>query len=117
VNISGADVKTFADLSRVPGERFPIGVRFRKPIFDDDFVEAGMRAWFTGFEVYPDGEIKLFFYFGADDYNHNKRLFRKAYYKNGDKNTLVTAEEAGYYEEYYSVYAMATDLVDDYLYV
>lgn len=114
---NGGRYDTFGDWAKATGEVFPAHVVFRKPIFEDDFVEAGMRAYLTGVEVEGE-EIKLFFYFG-DDFDHNKRMFRQSYYGREalglDPKKLYTALETNDYQEYYSVYAMKTDKILDYL--
>jgi len=81
----------------------PVEVTFKKPIFEDDFPEAGMKAFFMGAEVDKGHNCwKLYFDFAPFE-EHNARFFKHAYY---DSNSVpcLTAIEAGMYEPKYSVY-------------
>ena len=102
------------DVASVNGSDFPIVVSFRKPIFGEDFIEAGMIAQLTGVELDSDGCVQLHFYLG-DHYEHNKKLMRRSYYGTSGVGKLLTAEESGNYDPYYSVYAESTDLVSKFL--
>ena len=45
------------------GHMLPIPVVFNEVIFDDDFVEPGMRALLTGIEEHDGSTLNLFFLF------------------------------------------------------
>ena len=96
-------------------------VVFLKPIFEDTFVERGMKAWLTGVEW--DQKIAsytLFFDF-SDFEEENAKYFRATYYPNrkteeleaATGRALFTAIEAGYYiakhHDYFSVGGVRDD--------
>jgi hypothetical protein len=92
-----------------------VPVQFVKPIFEDDFVEIGMKAWLTRFEydLEKDPElIQLFFDF-SDFEKENMKYFRETYYGNRytkeieekTGRSLFTAIETGNYSPKYSVWA------------
>lgn len=88
-----------------PDRVFAVRVAFKKPIFDDDFVERGMQAWFVGWEKDAKvGSLLLYFDF-ADFEQQNEKYFRRTFYgtSSSDKR-LLTAHEAGQYDPKYSVY-------------
>ena len=88
-----------------------VAVQFLKPIFEDDFVEKGMKAWLTDVEWEKKSECyKLYFDF-SDFEAENAKYFKASYYpnavteeKNLPKKQFYTALEAGQYEAKYSVY-------------
>jgi hypothetical protein len=88
-----------------------VAVQFLKPIFEDDFVEKGMKAWLTDVEWDLKTDCyKLYFDF-TDFEAENLKYFKKSYYPNRvtqEKNLpeakFYTALEAGQYEPKYSVY-------------
>lgn len=87
------------DLSR----KTAVKVRFKNFIFEDDFPEAGMVAWFTGIVAdYKYGCYRLFFDFTEFE-SENEKYFRADYY---DMNGVpcLTAKEIGLYNPKYSVY-------------
>ena len=73
-----------------------IKVQFLKPIFEDDFVERGMKAWLTKIEK-TDDMYKL--YFDLTEFEHeNDKYMTESFYMHGKLGKdLGTAKEAGYY--------------------
>jgi hypothetical protein len=93
---------------------FAVKVAFLKEIFEDDFPERGMTAWFIRYEWSEQNECyKLYFDF-TDFEEKNEKYFTESYYENIHTRKLVengaidkklwTAKEAGYYSPKYSVY-------------
>lgn len=90
-----------------------VKVQFKKPIFEDDFPERGMKAWLTGIEVSKEynEHYTLYFDFSAFE-EENLKYFRQVYYPNIHTHkiaaetgrSLFTAIEAGCYNPKYSVY-------------
>lgn len=116
-NTTFKDVKEH--LQQYPDE-YPVEVAFKQSIFEDDFVEPGMRAYLVGFDEADSSDVNdpmynAYFYFG-DHYEHNKKLFRRTFYGK-EPGELLTCEEAGQYQQHYSVYVMANDKVSKYLMV
>jgi hypothetical protein len=95
------------------GHMLPIAVVFNEVIFDDDFVEPGMRAFLTGIERCDSNTLTLFFYFG-DDEEYNKKFFRRTFYSK-DSTRQLLATETDNYDPYYSVSVDAKDTVSKYL--
>ena len=100
-----------------------VKVQFKKPIFEEDFVEKGMTAWLTdikwdeGYECY-----NLFFDFTEFE-EINDKYFKQTYYPNvhtksiSTTRQLFTAKEAGLYEPKYSAYfSISSDKRDDVLF-
>lgn len=96
-------------------------VVFLKPIFEDSFVERGMKAWLTGVEWNDrNGCYQLFFDF-SDFEEENAKYFRASYYPNrkteeleaATGRTLFTAIEAGYYSAKSHDYFSVGDVRDD----
>lgn len=98
-----------------------IQVQFCDIIFEDDFVEKGMKAWLTGIEW--DSRHKWYdLYFDFSDFeDHNAKYFRRTYYGNRNTQkieestgrTLFTAIETGNYEPKYSVsFSLTSDTED-----
>lgn len=98
----------------------PVKIRVKQPIFEDDFVAAGMLGHLVAVEESAERDMfKLFFDFTEFE-EHNKALLEPVYYVNGytERNHPeavqrvrdglqegVTAIEAGFYEPAnYSVY-------------
>ncbi len=89
-----------------------VKVKFKKPIFEDDFPEVGMIAWLTAVEwdSSVDG-YNLFFDFTEFE-EHNDKYFRAVYWPNIHTREIeaatgrnrFTAKEAGMYQPKYSVY-------------
>lgn len=80
-----------------------IKVRFRREIFEDDFPEAGMKAWLTKIEYYKSvGCYKLHFDFTEFE-DRNEKYLTADYY---DENHIprLTAREVGLYSNKYSAY-------------
>lgn len=79
-------------------------VMFLKPLFEDDFVERGMKAWLTKIEWSQETECyKLYFDFTEFEAENDKYL-TETYYPNRHTRelektgrTLFTAKEAGMY--------------------
>ena len=84
-------------------------VVFKKSIFEDDFVEPGMMAWFTGFELDKKAECwKLFFNF-AEFKDSNEKYLREVFFHAaktyvGPVKQLYTAKESGDWPDAYSAY-------------
>lgn len=90
-------------------------VVFLKPIFEDTFVERGMKAWLTGVEWNDNNECYQLFFDFSEFEEENAKYFRASYYPNrkteeleaATGRTLFTAIEAGYYiakhHDYFSV--------------
>lgn len=88
-----------------------VKVQFLKQIFEEDFVEKGMKAWLTDVEwSAPDESYQLYFDF-TDFEAENLKYFKESFYAN--KSTLeqglpekpyYTAIEAGEYRAKYWVY-------------
>ena len=92
--------------------KFPAKVLFKKPIFEDDFPEAGMVAWLVGAD-YDSAEDMHDLHFDFDEFfEHNKQFFTPDYYPNRHTvelekifgRKLFKAYEAGGYDPNYSVY-------------
>lgn len=86
-----------------------IMVQFIKPIFEEDFVEAGMRAWLVSIEKEHE-TYKLHFNFRAFE-AENDKYFIESFYSFADPNkrNLVDAKTAGQYTPRYSVYFCTDD--------
>lgn len=80
-----------------------VKVQFLKPIFEDDFPERGMKAWLTKVEREVESDCwKLYFDF-TDFEKENDKYLTTVYYDN-NSNPYLTAKEAGFYTNKYSVY-------------
>ena len=85
-------------------------VVFLKPIFEDDFVERGMKAWLTAVEWDPKTTCYQLYFDFTDFEAENEKYFRRTYYPNrhtsmiDTQRQMFTAIEAGQYERKYSVY-------------
>ena len=96
----------------IPNPKEAIQVAFLKPIFEDDFVEAGMQAWFIAADWHKEVEcFKL--YFNFEDFERvNDKYFRETFHPNihtakscpNATKKFFTAMEAGWYNPRYSVY-------------
>jgi len=85
-----------------------IKVQWLAQIFEDDFPERGMVAWFTGVEWENKNECyKLYFDFKEFE-EVNDKYFREVYYSN-TPGKLVTAKVANQYTSKYSVYFSCGD--------
>ena len=94
-----------------------IKVQFIKPIFEDDFVEKGMKAWLIDIE-WAEREkcYKLYFDFTAFEVENDK-YFKATFYSNqhtkaieeATDRTLFTAKESGCYTPKYFVYLSVGD--------
>ena len=96
-------------------------VVFLKPIFEDDFVERGMKAWLTGIEWDQKSASYTLFFDFSDFEEENAKYFRASYYPNrkteeleaATGRTLFTAIEAGYYSAKRHDYFSVGDVRDD----
>lgn len=95
----------------------PIKVQFIKPIFEDDFVEKGMKAWLVDIE-WAEREKCYKLYFDFTEFEvENDRYFKATFYPNyhtkaieeATGRTLFTAKESGLYTPKYSVYLSVGD--------
>ena len=94
-----------------------IKVQFIKPIFEDDFVEKGMKAWLVDVE-WAEREkcYKLYFDFTEFEVENNK-YFKATFYPNchtkaieeATGRTLFTAKESGWYTPKYYAYLSVGD--------
>ena len=89
-----------------------IKVQFIKPIFEDDFVEKGMKAWLVDIEWAAEVQCyKLFFDFTEFE-AENDKYFKATFYPNchtkaleeATGRTLFTAKESGWYTPKYFAY-------------
>jgi len=91
-------VKIF-DIDRIEA----IKVIFKKPIFEDDFPEKGMKAWLI--DIIKNEKVECYdLYFDFSEFEkENEKYFKANYY---DKNSIpcLTAKEAGLYNPKYNVY-------------
>ena len=94
-----------------------IKVQFLKPIFEDDFVEKGMKAWLVDVE-WAEREKCYKLYFDFTDFEaENDRYFKATFYSNqhtkaieeATGRTLFTAKESGWYTPKYFVYLSVVD--------
>ena len=97
-----------------------IKVQFIKPIFEDDFVEKGMKAWLVDVE-WAEREKCYKLYFDFTEFEvENDKYFKATFYPNcytktigrvpaALARTLVTAKESGWYTPKYSVYLSVGD--------
>ncbi len=94
-----------------------IKVQFIKPIFEDDFVEKGMKAWLVDVE-WAEREKCYKLYFDFTDFEaENDRYFKATFYPNchtkaieeATGRKLFTAKESGWYTAKYSVYLSVGD--------
>lgn len=94
-----------------------IKVQFIKPIFEDDFVEKGMKAWLVDIE-WAEREKCYKLYFDFTEFEaENDRYFKATFYPNrhtkaieeATGRTLFTAKESGWYTPKYSVYLSVGD--------
>lgn len=82
-----------------------IKVQFLQPIYEEDFVERGMKAWLTKVEWDQEDDCyNMYFDFG-DFEKENAKYFTCCYHSNSRTNLITTdrreftAIEAGYYEQ------------------
>jgi hypothetical protein len=117
------DNMTFEDLHKeIQGHKLPIEITFKEPIFEDDFVESGMRAFLVGIDS-KESVNSLYFYFGHHE-EYNEMFFRANYTLDflpeydvsNKKSKNPTAIECGMYERHYSVYVDKSEIVGDYLF-
>lgn len=89
-----------------------IKVQFIKPIFEDDFVEKGMKAWLTDIEWAHREECYHLFFDFTDFEEYNDKYFKETFYSNDTDSfnvrKLKTAKEVGDYKPKYSVYLSVT---------
>lgn len=97
-----------------------VKVRFKKPIFEEDFVEKGMIAWLTDIEWCEKASCYQLYFDFEDFEEENKKYFKRTYYSNIStkegvakglfkENRLYTAIEAGIYDPKYSSYFSIKD--------
>lgn len=97
-----------------------VQVQFLQPIFEDDFVEKGMKAWLTDIEWDEHHDCyKLYFDFTEFE-AENFKYFKEHYYsnrvtreKNLPEKSFYTAIEAGCYSPKYNVFFGSSDQRDD----
>lgn len=87
-----------------------VRVKFRKPIFSDDFPEKGMKAWLTDIKLDKKSDCYILYFDFSDFEKENDKYLKEIYYENkltrekGLYKDMYTAKEAGYYNSKYSVY-------------
>jgi hypothetical protein len=101
-----------------------VKVQFLKQIFEEDFVEKGMKAWLTDVEWWqPSDCYRLYFDF-TDFEAENLKYFKESFYANKftqeqglPEKPYYTAIEAGEYRAKYWVYfGVSSDRRDDELF-
>jgi hypothetical protein len=88
-----------------------IKVQFLKPIFEDDFVEKGMKAWLTDIEWESECSCYRLYFDFSEFENENDKYLKASYYPNiytkeleeQTGRTKFTAKEANMYLSKYSV--------------
>ena len=94
-----------------------IKVQFIKPIFEDDFVEKGMKAWLVDVE-WAEREKCYKLYFDFTEFEvENDKYFKATFYPNchtkaieeATGRTLFTAKESGWYTPKYYAYLSVGD--------
>jgi hypothetical protein len=95
--MKGNKMSKLFDLNMIEAKK----VVFLNPIFEDDFPDKGMKAWFTDI-VKEEYCFKLYFDFTEFE-NENEKYFKANYYDKNNKPCL-TAKQAGMYNPKYSVY-------------
>lgn len=94
-----------------------IRVQFKKPIFEDDFVEKGMKAWLVDVEWSTREQCYRLYFDFSDFEEHNAKYFKAVYRPNVHTQELglktgrnkFTAIEAGQYHPKYDVYFSTRD--------
>jgi len=101
------------DIMKDYGGLYPILVRFNKEAFEEDFVEAGMIAYFTSTETHLHSDNILWYFTFPEQFdNHNNILLReysntrvKQYYSvNIESDTVVS--------DIFSIIKIGVDLTD-----
>lgn len=98
-----------------------VKVRFLQPIFEEGFVERGMKAWLTNIEWHENYECyELFFDMTEFEQENDKYLTNSFYYpsketkEKGIEKALYTAKEAGCYDNKFSdFYSLMSGKRDD----
>ena len=94
-----------------------IKVQFIKPIFEDDFVEKGMKAWLVDVE-WAEREKCYKLYFDFTEFEaENDKYFKATFHpylrtktiKEDTGRKLFTAKECGWYTPKYFVYLSVGD--------
>lgn len=91
-----------------------IKVQFLKPIFEDDFVERGMKAWLTKIEWNERVESYELYFDFKDFEAENEKYFTEVYFSNIHTpkipgRELFTALEAGMYTAKLKCYLSVND--------
>lgn len=89
-----------------------IKVQFLKPIFEDDYVEKGMKAWLTDVEWVENKECYKLYFDLSEFEDWNDKYFKESYYPNQHTRSIYhetgrarfTAKESHMYSPKYSVY-------------
>lgn len=89
-----------------------IRVQFKKPIFEDDFVEKGMTAWLVDVEWSTREQCYRLYFDFSDFEEQNAKYFKAVYHPNAHTHELglqtgrkkFTAIEAGQYHPKYDAY-------------
>jgi hypothetical protein len=102
---------TMGSIPKLRGEQLPIPVIFREVLFEDDFIEKGMRGLLTGAE-HEDGGVMLHFFLGVHR-DWNRRFLRRTYFTE-HPGKLINAEEKGVFDDYYSVWVPADGKCTDF---
>lgn len=96
-----------------------IKVQFLKPLFDEDFVERGMKAWLTKVEWDPYGVCWNLYFDFTDFEAENDKYLTQSYHPNthtaafSTTRKAFTAKEAGYYSNKLKCQLWAEDAEGD----
>lgn len=96
-----------------------IKVKFKKPIFEDDFPEKGMKAWLVDVEWSTREQCYRLYFDFSDFEEDNAKYFKAVYHPNIYTKEIeaqtgrnkFTAIEAGCYNPKYDVYFSFEGLV------
>lgn len=98
-----------------------IKVQFLKPIFEDDFVEKGMKAWLTDIEWENECSCYRLYFDFSEFESENDKYLKMNYYPNiytielekETGRTKFTAKEANMYSPKYSVLFSLKSIKDE----
>ena len=86
----------FINLERIDA----IKIQFKKPIFEDDFPEKGMKAWLTDIVKKDRTECYELYFDFTDFENENLKYFKAIYYDEVGEPTLTAIESDNYNQKY-----------------
>lgn len=85
-----------------------VKVQFLKPIFEDDFVDRGMKAWLTKIEK-RDDMYDLYFDLTEFEQENDKYMTESFFMYGKMGKELGTAKEAGHYKNKTSFFFCTKD--------